>query len=289
MTEKKVKAAVIGGTGLYELEGMKVVEEFYPDTAWGKPSDSITIADFSGKLIAFLPRHGRGHALSPTEVPSQANIAALKLLGVEEIVVFSAVGSLREEIAPMDFVLPTQIIDRTKGIRPSSFFGNGLVAHGMFGDPFSENLANRIKKAAKSISMDLHEDKTLVCMEGPIFSTRAESNLYRSFGADIINMSVLPEAKLAREAEIAYQMVCMSTDYDSWKVHEEPVTVEAILGFLKTNSENAKKLLLALIPDLGNGDDLSLKESMKYAIITAPEKRNPEQVQKVRTLFPDYF
>jgi 5'-methylthioadenosine phosphorylase len=211
----------------------------------------------------------------------------MKLLGVEEIVAFSAVGSLRKEIAPRDFVLPNQIIDRTKGVRLSSFFGDGVVAHGMFGDPFSKNLSDRISKAADSIQLKLHTNKTLVCMEGPIFSTRAESNLYRSWGADIINMSVIPEAKLAREAEIAYQMVCMSTDYDSWLEHEEPVTVEMVIGHLNANSANAKKLLDALVPLLGNGDDLSLKGTSISSIITAPEKRPIETMKKLQVLFPE--
>jgi 5'-methylthioadenosine phosphorylase len=286
--KEKVKIGVIGGTGLYSLDGMEIIEEIHPDTAWGKPSDSITIGKFKDKLIAFLPRHGRGHFLSPSEIPAQANIAALKNLGVEEIVSFSSVGSLREEIPPLDFVLPSQIIDRTKA-RPSTFFENGIVAHAPFADPFSKSLANRINETATKIGMKIHMDKTLVCMEGPLFSTRAESHMYRAWGADIINMSVLPESKLAREAEIDYQMVCMSTDYDCWREDEEHVTVEMVIANLTKNAENAKKLLAALIPSLGNGDDLTLVGSTKFSILTAPEKRNPEQVKKLKTIFPTYF
>ncbi|MCG9873541.1 MAG: S-methyl-5'-thioadenosine phosphorylase [Leptospiraceae bacterium] len=286
--QEKVKIGIIGGTGLYSLDGMEIMEEVQPDTAWGKPSDTITIGKYKDKLIAFLPRHGKGHFLSPSEIPAQANIAALKNLGVEEIVSFSSVGSLRQEIAPLDFVLPSQIIDRTKA-RPSTFFENGIVAHAPFADPFSTSLAARIAETASKIGMKLHTNKTLVCMEGPLFSTRAESHMYRAWGADIINMSVLPESKLAREAEIAYQMVCMSTDYDCWKEDEEHVTVEMVIANLTKNAENAKKLLSALIPSLGNGDDLSLIGSTKFSIITAPEKRNPEQVKKLKTLFPTYF
>lgn len=286
--QEKVKIGIIGGTGLYSLDGMEIIEEVQPDTAWGKPSDTITIGKYKDKLIAFLPRHGKGHFLSPSEIPAQANIAALKNLGVEEIVSFSSVGSLRQEIAPLDFVLPSQIIDRTKA-RPSTFFENGIVAHAPFADPFSQSLATRITETASKIGMKLHTNKTLVCMEGPLFSTRAESHMYRSWGADIINMSVLPESKLAREAEIAYQMVCMSTDYDCWKEDEEHVTVEMVIANLTKNAENAKKLLSALIPSLGNGDDLSLIGSTKFSIITSPEKRNPEQVKKLKTLFPTYF
>ncbi|MCE9499344.1 MAG: MTAP family purine nucleoside phosphorylase, partial [Leptospira sp.] len=226
---------------------------------------------------------------SPTEIPNLANICALKNLGVEEIVAFSSVGSLREEIKPLDFVLPDQIIDRTKGNRESTFFNNGIVAHASFGDPFSANLAARIQKCAESIGITIHTKKTIVCMEGPLFSTRAESNMYRLFGGDIINMSVLPESKLAREAEIAYQMICMSTDYDSWKEHEEPVTAEMVIRNLTKNGENAKKLAAELIPHLGNGDDLTLKNATKYSIMTSPEKRNKKQAKKLKVLFPEYF
>ena len=287
MTEQ-VKIGVIGGTGLYDLDGMEKIDEVFPETPWGKPSDRITIGKFKGKLIAFLPRHGKGHFISPSEIPNLANIAALKNLGVEEIVAFSSVGSLREEIAPLDFAIPDQIIDRTKH-RESTFYGNGLVAHAPFGDPFSQSLADRIKKAADRIQLKMHTGKTLVCMEGPLFSTRAESKMYRQFGGDLINMSVLPESKLAREAEIAYQMVCMSTDYDSWKEHEEAVTVEMVIANLNKNGANAKRLLAELVPDLGNGDDLSLKGGAKFAIITSPEKRNPEQIKKFQYLFGKDF
>ncbi|MBE7413033.1 MAG: S-methyl-5'-thioadenosine phosphorylase [Leptospiraceae bacterium] len=285
--KEKVKAAIIGGTGLYGLDGMEIIEEIHPDTPWGKPSDKITIGKYKGKLVAFLPRHGKGHFISPTEIPNQANICALKNIGVEEIVAFSSVGSLREEIKPLDFVLPDQIIDRTKGNRPSTFFGNGIVAHASFGDPFSKNLSDRIEACGKNLGITIHTKKTVVCMEGPLFSTRAESNMYRMLGGDIINMSVLPEAKLAREAEIAYQMVCMSTDYDSWKEHEEPVTTEFIIGNLTKNGENAKKLVSCLIEFIGNGDDLSLVGSTKFSILTSPEKRNKAQLEKIHALLPN--
>ena len=282
--KNKIKLAFIGGTGLYDLDGMEKIDEIYPDTLWGKPSDKILIGKYKDKEIAFLPRHGKGHFLSPSEIPNAANICALKNIGVEEIVSFSAVGSLREKIAPMDFVLPNQIIDRTKGIRESTFFKNGIVAHAPFGDPFSKFLAKKIKDAAKEINLKLHIDKTLICMEGPLFSTRAESKMYRELGGDIINMSVLPEAKLAREAEIQYQMVCMSTDYDSWKDHEEGVTVEMVIEYLHKNSETAKKLISQLVPMLGNSEDKTLLGTTKYSIITSPDKRNPKELEKIKTL-----
>ncbi|OAQ25349.1 Methylthioadenosine phosphorylase [Linnemannia elongata AG-77] len=291
-----VKIAVIGGSGLYNLEGLTHVTEVHPDTPWGKPSDAITIAKTaSGLHIAFLARHGRGHYLTPSEVPARANIAALKALGVEAIIAFSAVGSLREELKPRDFVLPSQIIDRTKGIRPSTFFEDGLVAHAMFADPFSAVLEQVIWDQRGVIEGgDFHRQKTLICMEGPQFSTRAESHMYRSFGADLINMSVLPEAKLAREAEIAYQMICMSTDYDCWKEHEVAVTVEAVVANFKANSNNAQRLLAAILPGLEdvveNGKTLEgLKGSMRFACMTAPERRSKEAVEKLEFLLPGYY
>lgn len=251
-----------------------------------------------GHKIAFLARHGRGHQINPSEVPTRANIASLKHIGVEVIVAFSAVGSLREEIKPRDFVLPDQIIDRTKGVRPSTFFEDGVVAHAMFADPFFKGVADIVYAQKDQLvgGVKLHRNKTLVCMEGPQFSTRAESHMYRSWGADIINMSALPEAKLAREAEIAYQMVCMSTDYDCWREGEdgEAVTVEAVITNLKHNSDNAKQLLLTIIPELEKALyegtlTQSLKGSMKFACITAPEKRKPEVVEKLEYILPGYY
>ncbi len=285
---ENVKIGIIGGTGLYSLDGMEILEEVHPDTPWGKPSDAITIGKFKGKTMAFLPRHGKGHFLNPSEIPAQANIAALKKLGVSEIVAFSSVGSLRQEIAPLDFVIPNQIIDRTKA-RHATFFENGMVAHAPFADPFSDRLTKVIESTARQIGLKLHTKKTLVCMEGPLFSTRAESHMYRAWGADIINMTVLPEAKLAREAEIEYQMVCMSTDYDCWKEDEEHVTVEMVIQNLTKNAETAKKLLSALVDSLGTEDKNLLKGSTKFSLITDPAKRNPEQISKLKYLFPSYF
>ncbi|KAI8359847.1 nucleoside phosphorylase domain-containing protein [Choanephora cucurbitarum] len=268
-----VKIAVIGGSGLYNLEGLEVIEEVNPETPWGFPSDKIVISRLpSGNKIAFLARHGRGHYLTPTEVPVRANIAALKSIGVEVIIAFSA------------------------GLRPSTFFGEGVVAHAGFAEPFHAGLANLIYNHAKSLEFGakLHRDKTAVCMEGPAFSTRAESHMYRSWGGDIINMSALPESKLAREAEIAYQIVCMSTDYDCWRVDEEAVTVETVMNNMKNNGKNAKNLLHAILPDLEKAvaeDTLEpkLKGSMKFSGMTAKEKRNPETVAKLDYILPGYF
>ncbi|RKO83562.1 nucleoside phosphorylase domain-containing protein [Blyttiomyces helicus] len=299
MSFTNVKIAVIGGSGLYSLDNLTVLGEVNPETPWGFPSDPIVVAETAtGDRVAFLARHGRGHHLNPSEVPVRANIAALKSIGVEAIIAFSAVGSLREEIAPRHFVLPTQIVDRTKGVRPFTFFEGGLVGHVPFADPFDAELADLIAKHAAIACPDLplHREKTLVCMEGPAFSTRAESHLYRSWGCDIINMSVLPESKLAREAEIAYQMVCMSTDYDCWKNHDEAVTVEAVLGHVGANSANAKKMLLAIIPALATAlsknelkSVIALKGSNKWSVMTSKERRNPEAVRKIEYILPGYY
>ncbi|MCB1326942.1 MAG: S-methyl-5'-thioadenosine phosphorylase [Leptospiraceae bacterium] len=285
----EAKIGVIGGSGLYDLDGLRVEGQVQPQTPWGLPSDEIIVGEYAGKKVAFLPRHGRGHFLPPHQVPFRANMAALKMLGVEEIVAFSAVGSLREEIPPRDFVLPSQIIDRTRGVRPFTYFEDGIVVHATFGDPFAHHLAEAIY-AQRSVleGATLHRDRTLVCMEGPVFSTRAESNMYRSLGGDVINMSALPEAKLARELEISYQMVCMSTDYDSWKVEEEAVTAEFIIGNLHANADNARRLLKAILPAIGEKPN-PLKGSIRNSVITAPEKRNPETVAKLNKVLPGYF
>ncbi|HOK03509.1 MAG TPA: S-methyl-5'-thioadenosine phosphorylase [Spirochaetota bacterium] len=285
---KKARIAFIGGSGLYEIEGAKLIEQVDIDTPWGKPSDRIDIVDIEGTVTAFLPRHGRGHKYPPHQLNYRANIAALKMIGVEEIVAFSAVGSLKEEIAPLDFVLPSQIIDRTKA-RPSTFFEDGIAAHVGFADPFCHRLQDVILPIAKNLGLKMHTGETLICMEGPAFSTRAESNLYRSWGAGVINMSTIPEAKLAREAEMCYAVICMSTDYDCWHESEEDVTVEMVVQNMNTNSANAKKLVKALARELGKERGCQCKEAAKYAVITAPEVRNSETTRKLRAILPDYF
>ena len=308
----QVTLAVIGGTGLYDLPNLHPIARLTISTPWGFPSSPITISKTElGFPVAFLARHGQHHDLLPSDVPSRANIAALKKLGVKAIIAFSAVGSLQQEIKPRDFVLPTQIIDRTKGIRPSTFFEKGFVAHAMFGEPFDLKLNSLVANAIPSegflegydkedANPTLHtkehtnngEDLTVICMEGPQFSTRAESKLYRSWGGSIINMSVLPEAKLAREAEIAYQMICMSTDYDSWNESEEPVTVETVVGNLKANSANACKLAAKLIDEFAEkggeiGNDI--QGSMKFAVSTSPHGVKKDLLEKMHFLFPGYW
>lgn len=300
-----VKLGVIGGTGLYQMDNLTPVAQLDVDTPWGKPSAPITVSKTSsGFLVAFLSRHGLNHEFTPSTVPYRANIAALKSIGVEAVIAFSAVGSLREHIRPRDFVLPSQIIDRTKGIRASSFFDTGFVGHVGFGEPFDEDLEKLIAENGANALGDhkIHsrktepagEDLTLVCMEGPAFSTRAESRLYISWGGYVINMSALPEAKLAKEAEIAYQMVCMSTDYDAWKDDEEPVTVETVVGNLKTNGNNAHNVLEACLPQLEkqiNAGKIGskLKGSMKLGLSTAPNGIDKELKQKLEFIHPGYW
>lgn len=302
----QAKVAIIGGTGLYNLDGeLEIIRTIEVETPWGKPSSPITLVRTKqGHAVAFLSRHGTNHQFTPSTVPSRANIAALKSLGVETILAFSAVGSLRQEIAPRDFVIPNQVIDCTKGIRPSSFYDEGLVGHVGFGEPFDPDLNKLLTKltenALTSYGYKVHSPKsmnrdvTLICMEGPAFSTRAESNMYRSFGGDVINMSCIPEAKLAKESEISYQMICMSTDYDAWRLGEESVTVETVVSNLTANSQSSKTILGAVLDKLVTETEaknigFSLKGSMKFAVSTKPEARDPEMLSKLSFLHPEHY
>ncbi|GCE46554.1 5'-methylthioadenosine phosphorylase [Thermosporothrix hazakensis] len=234
---------VIGGSGLYRMEHMTEVEEVKISTPFGDPSDVITIGKVNGVSMAFLPRHGRGHRLNPTEIPVRANIWALKSLGVEYVISVSAVGSLREDYAPRDLVIPDQLFDRTKS-RVNSFFEGGLVVHATFAEPFCPHLSKLLLESARELKdVTVHAGGTYVCMEGPLFSTKAESNTYRKLGMDIIGMTALPEAKLAREAELCYATVACVTDYDCWHEAEESVTVEMVVQNLAANVKNAQRIL----------------------------------------------
>ncbi|MBX3721614.1 MAG: S-methyl-5'-thioadenosine phosphorylase [Turneriella sp.] len=292
--KQKADIGIIGGTGVYGVEGMKILEKIRVKTAWGNPSDEITLAEYEegGKTIklAFLPRHGKGHFIPPTKIPAHANLAALKMLGCEAVLAFSAVGSLKEEIPPGDFVLPSQIIDRTRH-RRDTYFDEGIVVHVSFGDPMDAGLAAILKSAITGLKLPLHENETLICMEGPQFSTRAESKLYKSWGAGIINMSVLPEAKLARELELPYQMICMATDYDAWRDHDHTVTVEDVMAVVKKNSENAQRVLKAAMAGLiaKKGSLNTLTGSVKFGIMTAPAKRPAALRKKYNSVLPGYF
>jgi 5'-methylthioadenosine phosphorylase len=266
-----VKIGVIGGSGLYEIAGMTNVEEVRPNTPFGEPSDAIIVGELDDRSIAFLPRHGRGHTISPTEIPSRANIYALKALGVEWIISVSAVGSLKEGIHPLDLVIPDQIIDRTKS-RVNSFFDGGLVAHVSFAEPFCPTLSNILYHAALDVGANVHQEGTYIAMEGPLFSTKAESNLYRSWGASIIGMTALPEAKLAREAEICYATLACITDYDTWHETEESVTIEMALANLMLNADKAKKIIGLVAARIPEKRECGCAEALENAIITAPEK-----------------
>lgn len=274
----EAKIGVIGGSGLYEIDGMTVVQEVKPETPFGKPSDAIIIGELAGRNIAFLPRHGRGHYLSPSEIPSRANIYALKSLGVEWIISVSAVGSLKEGIHPLDLVIPDQIIDRTKS-RVNSFFSGGLVSHASFAEPFCPVLRSILYQAAIGMGANVHQEGTYIVMEGPLFSTKAESNLYRSWGASIIGMTALPEAKLAREAEICYATLACITDYDTWHETEESVTIEMALANLARSADIAKRIINIAAARIPEGRECGCAEALKNAIITAPEKI-PERMKK---------
>jgi len=289
MTELRASVGVIGGSGLYELDNLNVLGEVTPETPFGPPSDAIVVGEVSGHNVAFLPRHGRGHRILPTEVNSRANIAALKSIGVDRIVSFSAVGSLKEELPPLDFVVPNQIIDRTRS-RANSFFGEGVVGHVAFADPFSVPLSNLLYEKAKALGLAVHHEETLVCMEGPLFSTRAESHLYRSWGAGLINMSAVPEAKLAREAEVTYALVCMVTDYDCWREEDEDVDIQMVIDNLNKNAANAKRLLAEVIGDVVAMDpDPACADAAKFAILTDKALIPPETLARMKYLHPRYF
>ncbi len=268
------KIGILGGSGLYSLDNLTEIEELELNTPFGQPSDKIVLATLNGVRLAFIPRHGRGHHLLPSEIPAQANIWALKSLGITWLLGVSAVGSLRAEYRPGDIVIPDQLIDRTFA-RKSTFFGEGVVAHVSFGDPFCKNARSAVTKALQengnTTRNELHQAGSLVCMEGPAFSTRAESMLYRSWNADIIGMTALPEAKLAREAELAYALICLVTDYDCWMEHEESVSSDSVLKVLHANSSKIKGLLPAIIRELDQAtpsDEAVL--SLDAALMTDP-------------------
>ena len=276
MSEAKI--GVIGGSGLYEIEGMTKLEEARVKTPFGEPSDAITIGSLEGIRVAFLPRHGKGHRISPTELPVRANIYALKSLGVEWIISVSAVGSLKEDIHPLDLVIPSQFIDRTKS-RVNTFFGGGLVAHVGFSEPFCPVLSQILNQAAMVAGARVHHGGTYVATEGPLFSTKAESYLYRSWGASVIGMTALPEAKLAREAEICYATLACVTDYDCWHETHESVTIEMVVANLRQNVDTAKKILRLVVARIPDRRECHCATALKNAIITSPEYI-PAQMKK---------
>ncbi len=284
----QAKIGVIGGTGLYDIEGLTDIEEVSIDTPFGKPSDSIIVGRLERVGVAFLPRHGRGHHISPTEIPARANIYALKSLGVEHIIAINSAGSFKENTKPGDLVIPDQLIDRTRG-RINTFFGEGIVAHIPFAEPFCPALRQVVYQSALETGATVHQEGTYIAMEGPAFSTRAESRLYRSWGADIIGMTSLPEAKLAREAEICYACIACVTDYDSWKEMSQPITIDVILDCMCRNIDNARKIIKLAVSRIPRERSCDCATALKTAIVTAPEVIPAEQKKKLDLLIGKYI
>jgi 5'-methylthioadenosine phosphorylase len=284
------RIGVIGGSGLYEIEGLTDIHEYRIETPFGDPSDTYVVGRLGGVELVFLPRHGRGHRLNPSEVNYRANIYGMKKLGVGWIVSISAVGSLREDIAPGHMVIIDQFIDRTKSQRATTFYEQGIVAHIAFGDPVCGALRGYLVKAAQDAGAVTHDGGVYVCMEGPQFSTRAESNLYRSWGAHVIGMTNLTEAKLAREAEISYATVAMSTDYDCWHEGHDDVTVEAVVAVIKANVARAKAIIAGVAPMIAaHQGPPPMHQAMKGAIMTAPQAIPAERRAALDLLIGKYL
>lgn len=261
---------IIGGSGLYEMEGLTDVKEAKIKTPFGDPSDKFILGTLSGRRLAFLPRHGKGHRILPTEINFRANIYAMKKLGVERIISVSAVGSMREEIEPGHIMIPSQFYDHTKR-RISTFFGDGIVAHVGMADPVCNGLAEQLYRSSISIGAKTHNGGIYLCMEGPQFSTRGESLIYRKWGVDVIGMTNVTEAKLAREAEICYATIALSTDYDCWHVSEEDVTVEAVIHIIKQNVDTAKRIIRDAILNIPKKRDCHCKDALANTIMTDPK------------------
>ena len=285
---QQVEIGIIGGSGLYAMPGLTGVREERVETPFGDPSDAFVLGELEGRRVAFLARHGRGHRFLPSELNFRANIYAMKKLGVERIVSISAVGSLKEEHKPTDFLIPDQFIDRTFR-RVSTFFGDGLVAHVAFGDPVCATVAEAIAKGCSREGVVGKRGGTYVCMEGPQFSTRGESNLYRSWGADVIGMTNLQEAKLAREAEICYATVAMVTDYDCWREGHDDVTVEQIVALLHQNAANACKVVKAAVAAMPRERNCACASALKYAMLTDPKVIPVETRKKLDLIVGKYL
>ncbi len=285
---RQAEIGIIGGSGLYAMPGLTNSEEVQVETPFGDPSDSFVIGELEGRKVAFLARHGRGHRLLPSELNFRANLYAMKKLGVERIVSVSAVGSLKQEHQPGGFVIPDQFIDRTFA-RHATFFGEGIVAHVAFGDPVCATVAEAIFSGTRSAGVVSKMGGVYVCMEGPQFSTRAESNLYRSWGADVIGMTNLQEAKLAREAEICYATMAMVTDYDCWHEGHEAVTVEEVVAVLKQNSVNAARVVRAAVAAMPKERTCACASALQFAILTDPSAIPQATRQKLDLLLGKYL
>jgi len=285
---EKVEIGIIGGTGLYDMPGLTERTEVPVETPFGAPSDSFIIGFLSGKRVAFLARHGRGHRVMPSELNFRANIYALKLLGVERILSVSAVGSLKKEVAPLDIILPDQFVDRTRG-RISTFFGNGLVAHISFADPVCPDLLEQVHRASLRAGIPAQKGGSYVCIEGPAFSTKAESNLYRSWGMDVIGMTNLQEAKLAREAEICYATMALVTDYDCWHESHESVSADMIVSNLQKNCQAAQAIITQTVRDLRHTRNCQCNEALKYALITDRSAITEEAQSRLKCIVGKYL
>ena len=279
-----IDVGIIGGSGFYEIEGFSQLEDLVVETPFGTPSDAYIIGDLDGVKVAFLPRHGRGHLLLPSELNYRANIYGFKFLGVSNIIAITAVGSLQEHMPPMDMVIPDQLLDRTRRSQ-STFFGDGIAAHVPFAEPFCPTLSKLLYETALPIVEGVHMGGTLVTIEGPSFSTKAESKLYQQWGCDIVGMTTYHEAKLAREAEICYAALAMVTDYDCWKVHSaDEVTVETVVSNMKKNSSKAKTIISRVLPLITRNRSCMCTESLNGAIMTKPESISPETRKKLDLL-----
>ncbi|MDH3997970.1 MAG: S-methyl-5'-thioadenosine phosphorylase [Desulfuromonadales bacterium] len=276
---EQMTVGVIGGSGLYEIEGLTDIEEVRLETPFGDPSDAYITGMLEGVKMVFLPRHGRGHRLLPSEVPYRANIYGMKKLGVQRIISVSAVGSMKEEIVPGHIVIPDQFFDRTQGKRGSTFFGEGVVGHLPFADPVCGDLSSVLYEAAQRAGATVHRGGTYICIEGPNFSTRAESTIYRSWGVDIIGMTNIPEARLAREAEICYGTVALATDYDCWHEGHDDVSVEAIIEIIKQNVAMARQIIKQSARALGKAPHCECDSALQFAIMT-DHSLIPEQTKK---------
>ena len=284
----QAEIGIIGGSGLYSMPGFTNVHEVKVETPFGDPSEVFVLGELEGSKVAFLARHGRGHRILPSELNFRANIYAMKKLGVERILSISAVGSLKEEHKPTDFVIPDQFIDRTFD-RTATFFGQGIVGHVSFGDPVCATVGEAFHKACGEVGVAAHQGGTYVCMEGPQFSTRAESHMYRSWGADVIGMTNLQEAKLAREAEICYATIAMVTDYDCWREGHDAVTIEEIIAVSHQNAENAAKVVKAAVKALPKERSCGCGSAAKFAVMTAPDAIPAAAKERLKLLYGKYW
>ncbi len=286
--QHNIQLGIIGGSGLYQMKDLQIIDEIKMDTPFGSPSDDLLIGKLANTTVAFLPRHAKGHKILPSELNFRANIAAFKILGCEQIVSVSAVGSLRQHIEPGHFVMIDQFIDRTFN-RVSSYFGDGLVAHVSFAEPICATLRQQLVSSGKNIGASVHEQGTYLCMEGPLFSTKAESHLYQSWGADVIGMTNLQEAKLAREAQMCYATIALSTDYDCWHEGHESVTTDMIIKTLNQNVSKAQQLIKDLAKQISNNSTCACRSSLKHAIITDKNSVPSATLKKLAFMLPKNY